>query len=146
MANKQLDVIETQDTVERQAFVGRMSLRDIRRTMKRDPDGNGISALGYDGVLRTFDADRNVLDAVDLDPTHIREYYDGRPLPERLLTADGRKVSQKDMFSPNAENIPKRFTKDEIAKTETHKKEVQERENASCISTTSADNNGLNCQ
>ncbi|RMJ09869.1 hypothetical protein CDV36_010513 [Fusarium kuroshium] len=44
--------------------------------MKKDPNGHGISALGYDGVLRTFDNERNVLDAVGLNPTQIREYYD----------------------------------------------------------------------
>ncbi|KAH9908872.1 hypothetical protein F4778DRAFT_200829 [Xylariomycetidae sp. FL2044] len=81
-----------------------MSLDDIRRSMKRHPDGKSLSGLGYDGVLRIFDEERNVLDAVGLKPAHIREYYRGLPLPERFLTADGRNVSRWDMFHPAAEN------------------------------------------
>jgi len=100
-------------------------MRDIRTSMKRDPDGNGISALGYDGVFRTFDAERNVLDAVRLNPTQIRQYYEGRPMPERLLTSDGSKMSQEQMFSPNAEDIPKKLTDEEKAKIQAHNEELQ---------------------
>ncbi|KAH7028209.1 uncharacterized protein B0I36DRAFT_246930 [Microdochium trichocladiopsis] len=84
--------------------------------MKKDPDGRGISALGYDGVLRTFDEERNVLDVVGLNPAQIREYYDGRPLPPRLLTADGRNISRWDMFHPATESIPAKPTEEEKAK------------------------------
>lgn len=108
-----------------------MSLRDIMRSMKKDPDGNGMSALGYDGVLRTFDKERNVLDAVGLNPTQIREYYDGLPIPERFLTADGRNISRWDMFHPDAENIPRKFTED-IAAAQAHNEELERRGVTSC--------------
>ena len=78
--------------------------------MKRDPNGQGMSGLGLDGVLRTFDAERNVLDAVGLNPAQIREYYDGLPLHEKLRTADGRNVSRWDMFHPDAQNVPKKVS------------------------------------
>ncbi|KAJ4266065.1 hypothetical protein NW762_004038 [Fusarium torreyae] len=110
-----------------------MSLRDIQRSMKKDPDGHGISALGYDGVLRTFDNERNVLDAVGLKPTQIREYYHGLPMPERLLIADGRNISPRDMFNPDAENIPRKFTKEDIAKTRAYNEELEKRGVTSCI-------------
>lgn len=123
----------SQAVADRQPVGDDMSLRDIKRSMKRDPDGNGISALGYDGVLRTFDNDRNVLDAVGLNPTQIREYYDGRPMPERLLTADGCKITGRDMFYPNAENIPRKFTEEDIAKTRLYNEELERRGVTSCI-------------
>ncbi|PNP48206.1 hypothetical protein THARTR1_10347 [Trichoderma harzianum] len=110
-----------------------MSLRDIQRSMKKDPDGHGISSLGYDGVLRTFDNDRNILDAVGLNPTQIREYYHGLPMPERLLTADGRNVSRWDMLHPDAENIPKQFTEENRAKIQAYNDELERRGVACCV-------------
>ena len=107
--------------------------------MKRDPDGNGITALGYDGVLRTFDNERNVLDAVGLNPTQIREYYDGLPMPERLLTADGRNISRRGMFSPGAENIPKKFTEEDKAEIRAYNEELEKRGVTSCVLGKSAD-------
>lgn len=110
--------------------------------MKRDPDGQGISALGYDGVLRTFDAERNVLDAVGLNPAQIREYYDGLPLPERLRTADGRNVSSWDMFHPDAENVPKKFTEEEKARILARNEERAKRGVTTCVPGKSADEGG----
>jgi hypothetical protein len=109
------------------------SLSDIRRSMKRDPDRQGISGLGLDGVLRTFDAERNVLDAVGLNPAQIREHYDGLPLPERLRTADGRNVSRWDMFHPDAENVPKRFTEEEKTRILARNEEVAKRGVTTCV-------------
>ncbi|KAI0190615.1 hypothetical protein EV127DRAFT_461282 [Xylaria flabelliformis] len=133
-----------QAVADRQPVGDDMSLRDIKRSMKRDPDGHGISALGYDGVLRTFDNERNVLDAVGLNPTQIREYYDGLQIPERLLTADGRNVSRWDMFHPDAENIPRKFTEEDIATTLAYNEELERRGVTSCILGKSADNGGSN--
>lgn len=110
-----------------------MSLRDIFVSMKKDPDGHGISALGYDGVLRTFDNERNVLDAVGLNPTQIREYYDGLPMHQRFLTADGRNISRWDMFHPDVENIPKKFTEEDIAAMRAHNEELERRGVKGCI-------------
>ncbi|EGO58515.1 hypothetical protein NEUTE1DRAFT_117180 [Neurospora tetrasperma FGSC 2508] len=119
------------------------SLSDIRRSMKRD--GQGISALGLDGVFRSFDAERNVLDAVGLNPAQIREYYDGLPLPERLRTADGRNVSRWDMFHPDAENVPKIFTEEEKARMLAHNEEMVKRgvTCATCVPGKSVDERGL---
>ncbi|KAJ1322989.1 hypothetical protein MN608_11843 [Microdochium nivale] len=85
--------------------------------MKRDPDGRGITGLGFDGVLRTFDKERDVVDAVGLNPAQIREYYEGLPMHERFLTADGRNISHEKWFHPDAENIPKKPTEEEIAES-----------------------------
>jgi hypothetical protein len=133
-----------QAVADRQPVDDNMSLRDIQRSMKKDPDGHGISALGYDGVLRTFDDERNVLDAVGLNPTQIREYYDGLPMPERLLTADGRNISLRDMFCPDAENIPRKFTEEDKAKTRAHNEELERRGVSSCVPGKSADEGAPN--
>ncbi|KAF9781968.1 hypothetical protein IL306_012157, partial [Fusarium sp. DS 682] len=133
------DPIMPQGVADLQPVGDNMSLRDIQRSMKKDPDGHGISALGYDGVLRTFDNERNVLDAVGLNPTQIREYYDGLPMPERFLTADGRNISRRDMFYPDAENIPRKFTEEDKAKTRAYNEELERRGVTSCVPGKSAD-------
>ncbi|KAH7175046.1 uncharacterized protein B0J16DRAFT_186652 [Fusarium flagelliforme] len=117
-----------------------MSLHDIRISMKRDPSGHGISSLGYDGVLRTFDAERNVLDAVGLNPTQIREYYEGRPLPEQFLTSNGSKISHEQMFSPNAEDIPMKLTDEEKAKIQAYNEDLESRGVPSCVLGESGEN------
>ncbi|KAI0864835.1 hypothetical protein F4860DRAFT_381301 [Xylaria cubensis] len=144
MADKLLNPTMPQAVADRQPVGDDMSLRDIKRSMKKDPDGHGISALGYDGVLRTFDNQRNVLDAVGLNPTQIREYYDGLQIPERLLTADGRNVPRSDMFHPDAENIPRKFTEEDIATTLAYNEELERRGVTSCSLGKLADNGGSN--
>jgi hypothetical protein len=109
------------------------------RSMKHDPDGHGISALGYDGVLRTFDKERNVLDAVGLNPAQIREYYDGLPMHERFLTADGRNISEWDMFHPAAENVPEIFTEEEKAAILARNEELKRRGVTCCVPEKSGD-------
>ncbi|KAG5790720.1 hypothetical protein H9Q69_010214 [Fusarium xylarioides] len=130
---------DAQVLTDQQPATDNMSLRDIRKSMKRDPEGHGISALGFDGVLRTFDAERNVLDAVGLNPTQIREYYDGLPMPERLLTADGRNVSRKDLFNPNVEDIPRKPTAEDRARTRAYNEELKRRGVSCCVVDKSAD-------
>ncbi|KAI0543291.1 hypothetical protein F4679DRAFT_135373 [Xylaria curta] len=144
MADKLLNPTMSQAVADRQPVGDDMSLRDIKRSMKKDPDGHGISALGYDGVLRTFDNERNVLDAVGLNPTQIREYYDGLQIPERLLTADGRNVSRWNMFHPDAENIPRKFTEEDKATILAYNEELERRGVTSCILGKLADNGGSN--
>ncbi|KXJ88456.1 hypothetical protein Micbo1qcDRAFT_17351 [Microdochium bolleyi] len=116
-----------------------MSLREVQTSMKRASDGQGISLLGYDGVLRTFDAERNVVDAVGLNPAQIREYYDGLPLPKRFLTADGRHVSRWDMFNPVAENIARKFTEEDKARILAHNEELERRGVTCCVPRKAAD-------
>ncbi|OIW22700.1 hypothetical protein CONLIGDRAFT_153122 [Coniochaeta ligniaria NRRL 30616] len=141
MADKQANPSTTpQAATDRQPIGDDKSLSDIFRSMKRD--GQGMSALGYDGVLRTFDAERNVLDAVGLNPAQIREYYDGLPLPERLRTADGRNVSHWDMFHPDAENVPKIFTEEEKARIVARNEEMFKRGVTTCVPGKSADEGG----
>ncbi|KAF5965943.1 hypothetical protein FBULB1_11976 [Fusarium bulbicola] len=131
--------LDPQDSASRQLAVNDMPLHDIRRLMKRDPDGHGISALGYNGVLRTFDAKRNVLDAVDLGPEQVREYYDGLPIPERFLTADGRSLSVKDMFYPNPEDIPRKHTEEDRAKTRAYNEALKDGGVSCCVPGKSSD-------
>lgn len=90
-------------------------------------------------MLRTFDNERNILDAVGLNPTQIREYYDGRPMPERLLTADGRNISHWDMFHPDAENIARKFTEEDKAKIRACNEDLERRGVTCCVSGKSAD-------
>lgn len=116
---------------DRQRAIDNLSLKAIRALMNREPTGRGISALGYDGVLRTFDEERNVVDAVGLNPAQIREYYEGLPLPPRFFTADGRNKSQWDMFHPAAENVPKKFTEEDKARMLAHNAELA-RQGISC--------------
>ncbi|CZR35749.1 uncharacterized protein FPRO_00128 [Fusarium proliferatum ET1] len=124
---------------DRQPASDDMSLRDIQRSMKRDPDGHGITALGFDGVLRTFDAERNVLDAVGLNPSQIREYYDGLPMPEKFLAADGRNVSRRNMLNPNVEDIPRKPTEEDRARTRAYNEELKRRGVSCCVTDKSAD-------
>ncbi|KAF5539396.1 hypothetical protein FMEXI_8885 [Fusarium mexicanum] len=130
---------DAQVLTDQQTATDNMSLRDIRRSMKRDPEGHGISALGFDGVLRTFDAERNVLDAVGLNPTQIREYYDGLPMPDRFLTADGRFVSRRDMFNPNVQDIPRKPTEEDRARTRAYNEELKKRGVSCCVTDKSGD-------
>ncbi|KAI1018838.1 hypothetical protein LB503_005584 [Fusarium chuoi] len=128
---------------DRQSARDNMSLRDIRRSMKRDPDGHGITALGFDGVLRTFDVERNVLDAVGLNPSQIREYYDGLPMPERFLAADGRNVSRREMLNPNVEDVPRKPTEEDRARTRAYNEELKRRGVQCCVTDKSADDSEL---
>ncbi|KAI1131088.1 hypothetical protein F5Y10DRAFT_262472 [Nemania abortiva] len=129
-----------QAVADRQPVGDDMSLRDVQKSMKKDPNGHGINALGYDGVLRSFDNERNVLDAVGLNPAQIREYYNGLEMPKRFLTADGRNISRWDMFHPDAENIPKKFTEEDKARIRAHNEELERRGVKCCIPAKLADN------
>lgn len=64
----------SQAVADQQTERADMFLLDMKRTMKKNPHENGISAWGYDGVLRTFDNERNFLDAVGLSLIQIREH------------------------------------------------------------------------
>ncbi|KAF4947585.1 hypothetical protein FGADI_10316 [Fusarium gaditjirri] len=137
--NLLINKLQAQNVADRQLEIDNMPLREIMRSMKRDPDGYGMSALGFDGVLRTFDAERNILDAVGLSPTQIREYYEGLPMPERFLTADGRNVSLKDMFHPDPENVPKKVTEEDKARILAYNEELKKRGVSCCAPGKSTD-------
>ena len=91
-----------------------MSLDDVYKTLKSDRDGKCLTMLGWDGVLRIYDDERNVLDAVGLNPAQIREYYKGLPMHKRFRVADGRTISREKWFHPDAENVPRKPTKEEL--------------------------------
>lgn len=86
-------------------------------SMKRDPDGCGVVGLGFDGVLRNFDEERDVVDAVGLNPAQIKKYYEGLPMNTRFLTADGRNVPREKGFHPDKENVLRRPTEEERAES-----------------------------
>ncbi|KAH7035962.1 uncharacterized protein B0I36DRAFT_347671 [Microdochium trichocladiopsis] len=123
-----------QAVTDRQRMIENMSVYDILGSMKKAPAGQGIDALGYDGVLRRFDGERNVVDAVGLNPAQIREYYDELPLPPRFLTADGRNISHWDMLHPAAENVPKKISEEDKARILAHNEELARRGVLSCVS------------
>lgn len=93
-----------------------MTLKEIMKSMKSE--GHGIWCLGHDGVLRHFDAVRNVVDARALTQPQIREYYNvpDDQIPPALLTADGRNVSEWDKWHPASRDIPRIPTEEEKAK------------------------------
>ncbi|KXJ88692.1 heterokaryon incompatibility protein-domain-containing protein [Microdochium bolleyi] len=78
---------------------------------------DGLWALGLDGVLRTFDGERNVLDARRLGPAQIREYVGLERLPDVLVGVDGRHVSEWDLYHPAAIDIPRKPTAEDRART-----------------------------
>ncbi|KAH7263783.1 hypothetical protein BKA59DRAFT_387498 [Fusarium tricinctum] len=131
-----------QPVADQQAVRDKMSLREIFDLMKEDPEGKTLNALGYDGVLRRFDEERNVLDAVGLNPTQVREYWEGLPIPDRFLTADGRNVSRWDMFHPAAESIPKKFTAEDRARVQAHNEELERRGVTCCVPDKPTDDGG----
>ncbi|KAI1175470.1 hypothetical protein F4777DRAFT_550063 [Nemania sp. FL0916] len=100
-----------------------MTLDEIFRAMKSD--SHGLFCLGYDGVLRSFDAVRNVVDARGLTQPQIREYYDvpGDQIPPAFLTADGRNVSEWDKWHPAQRDVPKIPTEEERAKNRAAREE-----------------------
>ncbi|KXJ89735.1 hypothetical protein Micbo1qcDRAFT_165077 [Microdochium bolleyi] len=101
-------------------------LSEATKDLKTSRDG--ILALGLDGVLRSFDGERNVIDARGLDPAQIREYVGpGNKAPPRLLSADGRHISEWDMYHPAADEIPNKPTEEDRARTRQHNEELLRR-------------------
>ncbi|KAH6970233.1 hypothetical protein DER45DRAFT_590571 [Fusarium avenaceum] len=139
MADKRPEPTMDEVGADQQPMRDDMSVWDILKEMKSDPDGNGISGLGYDGVLRSFDLERNVVDAVGLNPTQILEYYEGVPMPDRFLTADGRKISHWVMFHPDAESIPRKPTAEDYARVKAHNEELERRGVTCCVPDKSVD-------
>lgn len=114
-------------------MIENMSVSDILSQLKKAPPGQGIAGLGYDGVLRRFDDDCNVIDAVGLCPAQIREYYDGWPFPPRFLTADSRDKSHWDMFHSTAEDVPKKLTDEDMAKILAYNEELARSGVPTCV-------------
>ncbi|KIW15169.1 hypothetical protein PV08_05214 [Exophiala spinifera] len=83
--------------------------------MKVDPQG--IHYLGRDGVLRSFTADREVIDAVGLAPKHIKALLDRTPYMQEaediFRCVDGTKVPREKWFNPDKSDIPRTATEEE---------------------------------
>ncbi|KXJ84684.1 hypothetical protein Micbo1qcDRAFT_170037 [Microdochium bolleyi] len=94
-------------------------------------DLRGLHALGRDGVLRSFDAERNIIDARVLTQAQVREYYADVPAeltPDWVLTVDGLDVSEWDMYHPAPEDISKKATEEDRAAARRHSNELRRRE------------------
>ncbi|KAJ9162365.1 hypothetical protein NKR19_g1304 [Coniochaeta hoffmannii] len=110
--------------------------------MKRDPNGKGFSALGRDGVLRTFDAEYNILDAQGLSPRQIKSFLDAGPYDaeaeKQFRGVDGRKVTgEEGLFRPDPSILPKKPTPEEKAarrkKVEEHNRKLREAGGPVCV-------------
>lgn len=79
-------------------------VRTILYNMEQDPSLMGISSLGRDGVLRSWTADRDVVDAVPLRPALIKAYLDLLPYDKEseamFRGVDGRNVPREQWFDP----------------------------------------------
>ncbi|KAI1498858.1 hypothetical protein F5X99DRAFT_392001 [Biscogniauxia marginata] len=106
-----------------------LSARQVLRSLERDPTGKGFSALGVDGVLRTFSADYTIVDARGLTPAQIKEMLDSRPwskdAEDAYRGADGTKVSQEGLFNPPPEILPKKPSAEEKARL---RREIEEQQ------------------
>lgn len=79
--------------------------------MKQDPELQGLFSLDMDGVLRSWDADRNVVDAVPLSPELIKAYNELPPPPSEAVSSayegiDGTKVPKEQWFKSPQHLIP----------------------------------------
>jgi len=92
----------------------------------------GILSLSNDGVMRSFTADRHVVDAVGLSPAQIAAYLDRMPSAFRqdntlLKQADGTKVPREQWFSPDKALLPEPMSQEVRKETEQRTREDEER-------------------
>ncbi|KAL4860810.1 hypothetical protein BDV12DRAFT_181082 [Aspergillus spectabilis] len=85
----------------------------IMKSLKQDPTGEGFTHLATDGVLRSFDGDRNVLDYKPLSPEEIALVLEEWPptlhnqLREMFKGVDGRNVKNVEQFiHPHPDLMP----------------------------------------
>ncbi|TGO44096.1 hypothetical protein BCON_0605g00010 [Botryotinia convoluta] len=105
---------------------------EAMRQLKRDHSGKGCVMVGHDGVCRSFDGDRNVVDAIGLSPRQIKELLDRtewtQEIEDRFRGIDGRNVTDhKALFDPEDDLRPRKFTEDDKLKIKKHNEELQER-------------------
>ena len=100
--------------------------------MKHHPEG--CSDLFEDGVLRGFDGpfDRNVIDAVGLSPTQIKQMLDMSPWSQekedRFRGVDGRKVVDYNaLFHPPEQYRVQPFTEESLKRAVAYNKERNKR-------------------
>lgn len=82
----------------------------IMQSLRQDLSLLGCIAMGADGVLRSLTADREVIDAIGLDPSQIASFERQLPPsmrdPKRDETVDGTKVPREKWYSPDAGMLP----------------------------------------
>jgi hypothetical protein len=89
-------------------------IRKVGRSMKKTPFG--IVHLGSDGIFRSLDWDRTVLDAVPLTPEQIHFFLtygpDGRNKDNlktqqaKMKGIDGTRVPREQWYSPDPSMLP----------------------------------------
>ncbi|KAJ9150559.1 hypothetical protein NKR19_g5234 [Coniochaeta hoffmannii] len=107
-------------------------LTTILSSLKHDALLMGILSLSNDGVMRSFTADRHVVDAVGLSPAQIAAYLDRMPSAFRqdntlLKQADGTKVPREQWFSPDKALLPEPMSQEVRKETEQRTREDEER-------------------
>ncbi|KAL3477125.1 hypothetical protein BJX99DRAFT_226721 [Aspergillus californicus] len=76
----------------------------IMKSLRRSPSGRGFTHLGSDGVLRTLNGDRKVVDYRQLSPADIDTVLAIWPpnlqaeFREKFQHADGREVTDEEML------------------------------------------------
>jgi hypothetical protein len=102
-------------------------LNEILKDMKKD-DLGGMQ-LGIDGVMRSFDADRNIVDAVGLSAKQIELWFDRMPpavrtrfKQEQYEGVDGTNVPREKMLqyddlpTPMSKELQERMRKEIAAR------------------------------
>ena len=90
-----------------------MNIATVQRSMKAHPDG--LFHLAHDGVLRSYDGDRHVIDYRQLSPELIAAYLKTSPNQDLIhydewAGVDGRQVTdEKALWDPPDNLKPMRF-------------------------------------
>ncbi|KAJ4313405.1 hypothetical protein N0V84_009434 [Fusarium piperis] len=85
-------------------------LSEIMLKMKDDPTLMGIRMLGKDGIFRSLDVDRNVVDAAALTPPLIKALLDRMPYDaeseKTFRGVDGTKTAKEKWYNPPSDILP----------------------------------------
>ena len=109
-----------------------VELDQLLREMKEDQ--LGAFQLGEDGVMRSFNADRDILDAVGLKPNQIRIWFQRMPPSLRELLGqdqyegiDGTTVPREKMFQRDRNLLPPPMSKEEQERRKIQLKEIADK-------------------
>jgi hypothetical protein len=96
----------------------KIELNQLLQGLKKDKLG-GLQ-LGNDGVMRSFDADRNIIDAVGLSERQIEIWFERMPASlrpvfkeEQYQGVDGTNVPRKKMMEWDKKDMPAPMSKEE---------------------------------
>jgi hypothetical protein len=102
--------------------------------LKHDVTLGGIQSLGRDGVMRSFTADRRVVDAVGLTPAQLalwmNRWPEGSFPRESQLEegADGTKVPREQWFNPPEGILPSPMSAEARERVEKKRKEKDQKD------------------